>query len=62
MKLARPPFLTPSPNHSMTSISAPPLAESVVLSEMAGCIHSDACWPCSSWNLMRAASTPYRKK
>ena len=62
MKLARPPFLTPSPNHSMTSISAPPVRESVVLSEIAGCIHSEACCPWSSWNLIRAASTPNRKK
>ena len=61
MKLASPPFLTSSPNHSMTSISAPPFAGSVVLSEIAGCIHSEACCPWSGWNLMRAARTPYLK-
>ena len=61
MKLARLPLGTPSPKYSMTSISAPPLPESVVLSEMAGCIQSDPCWPWRCWNLMRAATTPYFK-
>ncbi len=33
-----------------------------MLSEMAGSIQREPCWPCFSWNLMRAASTPYLKK